>query len=479
MNASRHAFNVTNGRANASLLIRQRRRAALLAAAAFAGLGAFGAGAAIAQDANAPAPIPTPQPPQAVVDYLSSLDAAKLTQLFQHLGLKPPEGFEGCLCPNGFHRYSGPEGPCRYRGPLWGNEYRDFDTSKLESCALAYRLPDGRTVLDAVASAAKATGASGVPGEQTSADAIRAASPFLYSPWPKIFEDVPPSNIIYTLDERSREKFAGLANTMLDKALRNPSIAMTHDLEKSLEWAAQVAKTGEVDVRYDEGDWEIGFILDERGVPSPNEFVWKAPLLGEGKNIEVGFGMKRTLPGGGGPLEWDGKLKVGYSREVETGGGQAEGKYGFEFDTEKIGITSLDDEPEPMNPSLTERVRSGLEKYLAAVDVYFGGAWQPTIGPEATWHVKDIYTDAVFEDMNKALDNMVQEQKGLEERRHEYFRNMAKKMGVDPSGMTIGEVTKEIHHAIIQKAMLAGVPVEGRSIRDIRQDLQKRGLLGQ
>jgi hypothetical protein len=87
-----------------------------------------------------------------VLDRLPQLTMSKLKALFDRAGVKPTDAFYGCLCPNGFHLYNGPDGrPCRRIGPLGGVSFAGYDPGAWAACAAANRLPDGRTVVDAVA----------------------------------------------------------------------------------------------------------------------------------------------------------------------------------------------------------------------------------------------------------------------------------------------------------------------------------------
>jgi hypothetical protein len=87
-----------------------------------------------------------------VLDRLPTLTSDKLKALFDRAGVKPTDAFYGCLCPNGHHLYSGPDGgPCRRIGPLGGVSFAGYDPSAWAACAAANRLPDGRSVVDAVA----------------------------------------------------------------------------------------------------------------------------------------------------------------------------------------------------------------------------------------------------------------------------------------------------------------------------------------
>ena len=87
-----------------------------------------------------------------VLDRLPKLTSEKLKALFDRAGVKPTDAFYGCLCPNGFHLYSALDGgPCRRIGPLGGVSFASYDSGAWAACAAANRLPDGRTVVDAVA----------------------------------------------------------------------------------------------------------------------------------------------------------------------------------------------------------------------------------------------------------------------------------------------------------------------------------------
>jgi hypothetical protein len=115
---------------------------------------ALGTGAAVAQDDASGT-----SADQAVIDYLSNLDAAKLDVLFKHVGIAPSAEFLDCLCAAGYH-YFGTDGePCRRTGPLGGVETRGLDMARSQSCAIAFPLADGRTVLEAVTEAAAKPGA--------------------------------------------------------------------------------------------------------------------------------------------------------------------------------------------------------------------------------------------------------------------------------------------------------------------------------
>lgn len=95
-----------------------------------------------------------------LIESLSNLDAVKLDQLYKHIGIEPSGDYLDCLCPTdgGFH-YRGTEGlPCWRTGPLGGVERTSFDMARAQSCGLAFPLADGRTVLDAIAAAARRPG---------------------------------------------------------------------------------------------------------------------------------------------------------------------------------------------------------------------------------------------------------------------------------------------------------------------------------
>ena len=73
--------------------------------------------------------------------------------LMASAGIVPTGDFLNCLCPNGFHYYSGPDAvqPCRHIGPLGGVDWAGVNGAAVEACAAAFRLPDGRTVVGALA----------------------------------------------------------------------------------------------------------------------------------------------------------------------------------------------------------------------------------------------------------------------------------------------------------------------------------------
>lgn len=104
----------------------------------------------------APAQAQDDKTTETVIQSLTNLDGPKMARLFEHLGISPSPEFYNCMCPGGFHYYTGPDGgPCRRIGPLGGVEFRGYSMDGMKSCAAAFPLADGRTVLEAIIDAAK------------------------------------------------------------------------------------------------------------------------------------------------------------------------------------------------------------------------------------------------------------------------------------------------------------------------------------
>lgn len=93
-----------------------------------------------------------------VKERLPKLNVEKLTALMNRAGIASADEFLNCLCQDGggFHYYKGADagGPCRRIGPLGGVSWSGFRVKDYSSCAKAYPLKDGRTIIDAIADTA-------------------------------------------------------------------------------------------------------------------------------------------------------------------------------------------------------------------------------------------------------------------------------------------------------------------------------------
>lgn len=471
---------------------RPTRAAAALALALISG------SAALAQEQVA-----APQS-QTVVNYLSNLDATKLDLLFKHVGIQPSPEFFNCMCPAGFHHYVGPDGgPCRRIGVLGGLEFTGHVAGSMESCAATFPLADGRNLLDAVTAAAaaatkpKEVSCPAQPGTPTVADP-RLASPFAYSPWPPMFNNVSPERILYYFSQDERDavrhmgdKLAEIGNGIVDRTLevgQQASDTAAQLAKKAKDVGYDILVNNEKDLRLDVKLAEFAFRYNpETKRMELSEFLLKYDPYGGGANIEIAAGVDKGT--------WDGKLKFGFSLEKEFPGLQIEGKFGLEFDSNVVPVLSLDDEPPPASRSYFEALKANVEKLIEGLSPYAGGAAGPStqigpgdiaLGPEVTKVFRDdswingIYSDMVFGDMYEALDNMLVQQKAVEEARHAHIRAMATRLGVENADcMTIGDVTIAIQGKIIGEAQRQGVPTEGRTIKDIRKDLTALGATGQ
>lgn len=428
-----------------------------------------------------------PADEQIVIDRLSKLDGSKLTQLFSHMGIEPSGDFLNCLCrgDQGFHYF--PDGPsgttCRRIGSLGGVMFEGFDSARSGSCSTAYPLADGRTVIEAIADAAKPK--VSCPAVAPTVANLRAASPFAYDPWPELFDDVSPDRLIYELSEAERTALRGIAGKVVAASDRIIDLTLegAYTLADFLKVAPlagyKVMASPNVDLRLDLELAEFAFKLNPKtGRLEASEYLLKYPLFGKGRNVEVAVGLSGSA--------WDGKLKLGFSSESNAPIiGQLEGKVGFEYDTRAVLTTSLDDEPPAVSPSRLDRVWSGLESFFAGVDFYFGAATGPgpqlgehsiSVGPESTFSIKQAYSDAVFDDMLTALDQVLVQQEAVEEKRHQMIRALASQLGVEDAECgTIGSVTRGIQTKIIEQATAKGIATEGRSIKDIRRDLEVAG----
>ncbi|MHB1101398.1 MAG: hypothetical protein ACYC0C_01180 [Devosia sp.] len=456
----------------------------------------LGAGGAVAQDSDAPA-----SQSQTVVNYLSNLDATKLDLLFKHVGIQPSPEFFNCMCPAGFHYYVGPDGgPCRRIGVLGGLEFTGYVAGSMESCAATFPLADGRNLLDAVAAAAKPKEkpCTVPPAGTVTVAEIRAASPFVYDPWPPMFNNVSPENILYYFSQNERDavkhmgdKLAEIGNGIVDRTLevgQQASDSAAQLARKAKDVGYDILVNNEKDLRLDVKLAEFAFRYNpESKRMELSEFLLKYDPYGGGANIEIAAGVDKGT--------WDGKLKFGFSLEKKFSGLQIEGKFGLEFDSNVVPVLSLDDEPPPASRSYLEALKANVEKLIEGLSPYAGAAAGPStqigpgeiaLGPEVTKVFRDdswingIYSDMVFGDMYEALDNMLVQQKRVEEARHAHVRAMATRLGVENADcMSIGDVTIAIQGKILDEARRQGVPTEGRTIKDIRKDLTALGATGQ
>lgn len=440
---------------------------------------------------------------RAIVQSLSNLDGQKMAKLFQHLGIEPSPDFYNCMCPGayGFHSYLAADGgPCRRIGPLGGVTFSGYDMDRMESCAAAYPLADGRSVLDAVAAAAKPKEkpCTVPPAGTVTVAGIRAASPFVYDPWPPMFNNVSPESILYYFSQYERDavrrmgdKLAEIGNGIVDRTLevgQQAGESAARLAERAKEAGYDIIYDAEWDLRLDVKLAEFAFRYNpETKRMELSEFLLKYDPYGGGANVEIAAGVEKG--------QWDGKLKFGFSLEKKFSGLQLEGKFGLEFDSNVVPVLSLDDEPPPASRSYFGALKANVEKLIEGLSPYAGAAAGPStqigpgdiaLGPEVTKVFRDdswingIYSDMVFGDMYEALDNMLVQQKAVEEARHEYIRGMATRLGVENANcMSIGDVTIAIHGKILEEARRQGVPTEGRTIKDIRKDLTALGATGQ
>lgn len=426
-----------------------------------------------------------PADEQIVIDRLSKLDGNKLTQLFSHVGIEPSGDFLNCLCrgEHGFHYF--PDGPsgttCRRIGSLGGVMFEGFDSARSGSCSTAYPLADGRTVIEAIADAARPPVAS-CPAVIATVGSLRAAAPFAYDPWPELFDDVSPDRLIHELSETERAALRAIAGKFIAVSDRIVELTLegAYTIADFLKVAPlagyKVITSPNVDLRLDLELAEFAFKVNPKtGRLQASEYLLKYPVFGKGRNLEVAIGLTETT--------WDGRLKLGFSSETNVPIiGQLEGKFGFEYDTGAVLTTSLDDEPPAVSPSRLDRLWSGLESYLAGVDFYFGAATGPgpqigehsiSLGPESTFSIKQAYSDAVFDDMLTALDAVLVQQQAVEEKRHQMIRDMAARLGVANAECgTIGDVTRGVQTKIIAEAKARGIATEGRPFKDIRRELE-------
>lgn len=76
--------------------------------------------------------------------------------------------------------------------------------------------------------------------------------------------------------------------------------------------------------------------------------------------------------------------------------------------------------------------------------------------------------------MLAGLDNVLVQQKALEEARHQYFRRLASQYGVEGSDcMPLRDVMVALQDRLRHLAIVNHIPYEGRKFSDIRKDIDK------
>jgi len=386
-----------------------------------------------------------------ITKRLPSLNHTKLQALMQRVGKKPPENFYNCLCrkdgggaasgvgvsyhPEALKPYtdkwschhSGP--PCMAQGMGCWRFPLPRDSDIWSYCIEKSKYDDNSTIIDVIVGEIEV-----LHKEQKKLKIQKDTEEYCVKLRNRnnkgLLKNIPQEKRIYYLSPKS-----------IMQIKKNTAMLDTNKLMKKINKyldAHPNITPDETDFRIDLGKGEIGMGLDKDGGLIIKELVGKLP-----NGFEVGVGLEYTQEIGKiKKVQWNGKLKFGFAKET----GILEGKYGIDIDTNKRAQDYYDDD---WAKESENRVVRFIENYVSKFDFYIGGALSygdknVNIGVESSWNVRQRYSDLLFSDMNKALDDLLENQKDWEKKRHYIIVNEAKRFDIDTRCKTSGQIQKDI-----------------------------------
>ena len=421
----------------------------------------------------------------ALLTTIIGLDFKKQRAVYDRLGFDPGDDFWNCVCVAGrygsssssqfYHpdtigtyddRYScnHPGDPCIVAGFGCGRYPLPSDPALWEGCGAATTPEGGENPLDGLLETVKsavsgdplAQAGSGSTANPRSKECALRRKQALSKPSAgpeRLFRDVPVERQIYAVspemahlleslvesnDVTGALDAAGKAGFWLgDFAARRPELLLPDQIDMRVDVSPEGLG----------GGFEIGFGLDDQGRPEPQEIVLKMEMIKDGPNAEIGIGIG-LQDGDWTKPEFNGKFKLGFSVD-----GKVEVKYGISVDT---ALTTDDFYDGEWQTQSEYRLVRWIEEGVARMDFYVGGALgvgpsAANIGAEATWTLRDRYTAGVFDDMTTALDNLLENQKIWEDRRHDMIAQEAKAWGIDTTCMAPGEMISAVRAAYQEK----------------------------
>lgn len=428
--------------------------------------------------------------------------------VLQSLGVSVPQDFYNCVCraagygSPGTSQYYHPDTigtyderySCQHPGPPcivsgYGCSRHDLpsDPKIFESCAAKEGLAGGNpfdNILTALRERAERIALTGNPvtmnanpSAKPPPDCTKARAEAGLQPHPSPISDIPRERLIYALSSDAQLKLASLdMNADSRKALMQ---ALTAAVQKAHEAGAGLANSAdEIDLRFDLGPIEIGVTADEQKRIHISEITFKMQATKEHPILGAINGEGALKFGLGEPGDESGAhqvtgAKIGFSWEA----GKFEAKYGIDIDTSRSATDYYDGE---WRKASEYRLVRGLENMLANLDFYGGGAVNTMevglpgtdggklqVGVEASWKLKDRYSNWLFSDMNQALDDLLDNQKQWEVQRHDYIAREADRFGIDARCFSAGEAIRLTHDAYAQqKATDPGLAAPFQSITD-------------
>ena len=394
-----------------------------------------------------------------ITKRLPSLNHTKLQALMQRVGKKPPENFYNCLCRKdgggaapgvgvSYHpeplkpytdkwscHHSG--APCMAQGMGCWRFPLPRDSKIWSYCIEKSKYDDNSTIIDAVVGEVE-----NVHVEQKIAKEEKVLDDYC-----KKFNKKPSTGLLKDVTQEQRiYRFSKEALQQLDKAVDTIDIDRLNKELDSLLKEHPDLKPDEVDFRFDMGGdgggGEIAFGFDNEGDIVIKELVGKLP-----NGLEIGLGLDYThKPGDIKKVKWNGKVKFGFALEKGVGNVRGEAKYGIEVDTNKNAEDYYDGVWAKESENSVIRF---IENYVSKFDFYGGGALgygndKINVGFESSWNLRQRYTNLLFSDMNKALDNLLENQKEWEKKRHNIIVNEAKRFNIDTRCLTSGQIQKNI-----------------------------------
>ena len=428
--------------------------------------------------------------------------------VLQSLGVGVPQDYFNCVCRAAAYGSSGtsqfyhpdtigdydkryscqhPGPPCVVSGYGCSRHPLPSDPKIFEGCARAEGLEGGNpldNILSALRDRSNRTALSGNPvimnadpAADPPPDCAKSRAEAGLAP-PPALADVPRENMLYALSPEATARLGDLSLAPDVKArlldALNEIAAQLHDMDEGF--------ADERDLRVDFGRVEIGFSVNADRKIFISEIVAKTSTLKEtGLGSLQGEGaltLVTTDPDD--PAAIMGHkvagVKLGFSFEAGGGGKAAEAKYGIDITNANKATDFYDGEWRSASENTLVR---GIGDLVSKLDFYTGyavGVSAPAqigpdgkinVGVEYTWKLKDRYSNWLFSDMNAALDNMLDNQKDWEAKRHDYIAREARRFGIDARCFTTGQTIRLTHDAYArQQASDPGVAKPFQSITD-------------